>query len=387
MSTFVGFISLKRIVKMMQKIIYTLLLVVLMASCRTGDTGDKGLGANDSVVTEAKLLSITRHEGYTRVDIADPWNKGKTLHTYVLVPRDKEMPANVPQGTVVRTPVRNVLVYSSVHSSVLRELGAGDAVRGVCDAQYFNDSIIAAGLKSGTITDCGNSMQPSVEKVITMKPDAILLSPYQDATYGQIMKLGVPIVECADYMEYTPLGRAEWIKFYGELVGNVSLADSIYNQVVTDYNKVKDMVSSKNLKKPMVLTENLISGIWNVPGGQSYMAQFIKDAGGEYPWSDDQNTGSLTLDFNQVLAKAQNADYWLLKSPAVHSLADLKASYWLNDQFEAFKKGNVYVCDTNVSHFFDRFPFHPEVLLQEYFKIFHPEVTTANQLQFFKKVD
>ena len=116
------------------------------------------------------------------------------------------------------------------------------------------------------------------------------------------------------------------------------------------------------------------------------MAQFIKDAGGDYPWVDDKNTGSLTLDFNQVLARAQKADYWLLKSPAIHSLADLKSSYSLNDQFEAYKKGNVYVCDTNTTHFFDRFPFHPEVLLQEYFKIFHPEVATDYQLQFFKKV-
>ncbi len=371
---------------MMRKYISIICILLLLTACRGGVADNKDATTNDSVITEAKLITIAHEEGFTRVDITDPWNQGRVLHTYLLVPSDKELPAKLPKGTVVRTPVKNVLVYSSVHSSVLRELGAGDAVRGVCDAQYFNDSIIAEGLKNGTITDCGNSMQPTVEKVIEMKPDAILLSPYQDATYGQITKLDVPIIECADYMEYTPLGRAEWIKFYGELVGKPELADSIYKKVVADYNKVKETVDSKKLKRPLILTENLISGIWNVPGGQSYMAQFIKDAGGDYPWADDKNTGSLTLDFNQVLARAQKADYWLLKSPAIHSLADLKSSYSLNDQFEAYKKGNVYVCDTNTTHFFDRFPFHPEVLLQEYFKIFHPEVATDYQLQFFKKV-
>ena len=371
---------------MMRKYISIICILLLLTACRGGVADNKDATTNDSVITEAKLITIAHEEGFTRVDITDPWNQGRVLHTYLLVPSDKQLPAKLPEGTVVRTPVKNVLVYSSVHSSVLRELGAGDAVRGVCDAQYFNDSIIAEGLKNGTITDCGNSMQPTVEKVIEMKPDAILLSPYQDATYGQITKLDVPIVECADYMEYTPLGRAEWIKFYGELVGKPELADSIYKKVVADYNKVKETVDSKKLKRPLILTENLISGIWNVPGGQSYMAQFIKDAGGDYPWVDDKNTGSLTLDFNQVLARAQKADYWLLKSPAIHSLADLKSSYSLNDQFEAYKKGNVYVCDTNTTHFFDRFPFHPEVLLQEYFKIFHPEVATDYQLQFFKKV-
>ena len=371
---------------MMRKCFSILSVLLLLAACRSGVADNKDATTNDSIITEAKLIAIAHEDGYTKVDITDPWNQGRVLHTYLLVPSDKELPAKLPKGTVVRTPVKNVLVYSSVHSSVLRELGAGDAVRGVCDAQYFNDSIIAEGLKNGTITDCGNSMQPTVEKVIEMKPDAILLSPYQDATYGQITKLDVPIIECADYMEYTPLGRAEWIKFYGELVGKPELADSIYMKVVSDYNEVKKTVDSKNLKRPLILTENLISGIWNVPGGQSYMAQFIKDAGGDYPWGDDKNTGSLTLDFNQVLAKAQKSDFWLLKSPAIQSLSDLKSSYSLNDQFEAFKKGNVYVCDTNTTHFFDRFPFHPEVLLQEYFKIFHPEVPTDYQLQFFKRV-
>ena len=123
---------------------------------------------------------------------------------------------------------------------------------------------------------------------------------------------------------------------------------------------------------------------WN--SSVSGLRSAIKDAGGNYPWADDKNTGSLTLDFNQVLVKAQNADVWLLKSPAIHSLADLKASYSLNEKFKAYQTGNVYVCDTNTTHFFDRFPFHPEVLLQEYFKIFHPEVATDYQLQFFKKV-
>ena len=371
----------------MRTLLSSILLLLLLASCRGSATGDASKAGDNLEITEARLISISHAKGYTKVDIKDPWNSGRTLHTYILVPAAMELPQQLPQGTVVRTPVKNVLVYSSVHSSVLRELGGGDVVKGVCDAQYFNDSIITAGLRSGKIVDCGNSMQPSVEKVIEMTPDAILLSPYQDATYGQITKLNVPIVECADYMEYTPLGRAEWIKFYGELLGKREMADSIYRQVVAQYNKVKETVAAKRLNRPLILTENVISGIWNVPGGQSYMARFIIDAGGDYPWADDNNTGSLTLDFNQVLAKAQAADYWLLKSPDIHSLTDLKGSYSLNDRFKAFKTGNVYVCDTNTSHFFDRFPFHPEVLLQEYFKIFHPEQETGYQLQFFKKIN
>lgn len=364
---------------------FALVLMLSLGACRNSNQSVDRESEREGL-KEAKLLSISQKKGYTKVEIINPWDTTTLLQTYLLVPRDSELPNELPEGTVVRTPVQNVLVYSSVHSSVMDELGASSAVRGVCDAQYFNDKKIATGLANGTITNCGNSMQPTIEKVIQMNPDAILLSPYQNASYGQIEKLKIPIIQCADYMEFTPLGRAEWIKFYGELLGERDLADKIYNKVVADYNNVREMVSHKKLSKPVVLTENVISGIWNVPGGQSYMAQFIKDAGGNYPWADDKNTGSLTLDFNQVLVKAQNADIWLLKSPAIRTLADLKASYPLNEKIKAYQTGNVYVCDTNTSHFFDRFPFHPEVLLMEYFKIFHPDQKTDYQLQFFKRI-
>ena len=361
-------------------------MILALAGCGNKQSEKSLPKDKNAVIEEAKLISITHESGYTKVEISDPWNTGRVLHTYILVPDEETVPENLPQGTLVRTPVKNVLVYSAVHSSVLTELGAGNAIKGVCDAQYFNDSIIDSKIESGDIVDCGNSMQPTIEKVISMKPDAIMLSPYQDASYGQIAKLNVPIIECADYMEYTPLGRAEWIKFYGELVGQPQVADSIYKTVVNKYNKIKDRVSSTGETRPLVLTENIISGIWNVPGGKSYMAQFIKDAGGDYPWSDDSHTGSLTLDFNQVLAKAQQASIWLIKAPAIHSLSDLKNSYSLNDKFRAYELGNVYVCDTDNTHFFDRFPFHPELLLEEYYQIFHNGDNNSMNLQFFTKI-
>ena len=123
----------------------------------------------------------------------------------------------------------------------------------------------------------------------------------------------------------------------------------------------------------------VISGVWNVPCGQSYMARLIQDAGGIHPWADDKSMGSLNLDFNQVLAVAQQADVWLIKSFYIHNYADLKGAYALNDQFRAFKERKVYICDTNESRLFEQFPFHPDRLLQDYFAIFHPELPTASK--------
>ncbi len=334
---------------------------------------------------QAQLLTMEQGNGFTLVTVANPW-KGGVLHRYVLVPRDAELPHDLPGGTIVRTPVKRALVYSSVHTSLLRELGAIDAVRGIVDRQYFVDSLLLADVDAGNVADCGNSMNPTVEKVIDMQPDAILLSPYQDASYGQITQLDIPIIECADYLEYDPLGRAEWMKFYGLLVGQRERADSLYDAVVNAYDEVKQ-VAAKAASRPTVVTEMVISGVWSVPGGQSYMARIIRDAGGDYLWADDDNTGSLSLDFNQVLARAQQADYWFLKWTNINSLKDLQGAYELNKEMEAFKNKRVYVCDTEKSRFFDRVPFHPDLLLREFAAIMHPELFPGVETQMYHHID
>ncbi len=362
-----------------------LLALVLTACLRGGHGAGKVLEQQDSVITAARLLSMERNDRYTLVTVGNPW-KGGVLHRYVLVPSDSVLPDDLPQGTVVRTPVKNALVYSSVHTSLMRELDAIDAVRGVVDSQYFIDEDIASGVKSGKIADCGNSMNPTVEKVIEMQPDAILLSPYQDASYGQIASMDIPIIECADYLEYDPLGRAEWVKFYGELLGKRTEADSLYLAVVTAYNDMKAKAAGAKTR-PTVVTEMVINGVWNVPGGQSYMARILSDAGGKYLWADDKNTGSLALDFNQVLAVAQNADYWFIKWTNINSLKDLQGAFDLNKEMAAFQNKRVYVCDTDKTRFFDRIPFHPEILLREFAAILHPELFPNNEQQFYLHID
>ena len=360
-------------------------LLILSSCFRSGHGAGNVLEQQDSVITAARLLSMQRADGYTVVTVGNPW-KGGVLHRYVLVPAEAPVPEDLPEGTVVRTPVKNALVYSSVHTSLMRELNALDAVRGVVDSQYFIDADIVDGVKSGTIADCGNSMNPTVEKVIEMGPDAILLSPYQDASYGQITGLDIPIIECADYLEFDPLGRAEWVKFYGELLGKRAEADSLYNAVVNAYNAVKQKASAADTR-PTVVTEMVINGVWNVPGGQSYMARILGDAGGRYLWADDENTGSLALDFNQVLAVAQNADYWFIKWTNITTLKDLQGTYDLNKEMAAFQNKRVYVCDTDKTRFFNRIPFHPEVLLREFAAILHPELFPDNENQFYHHLD
>ena len=368
--------------KHLLKIFFCFAVAVAAMAC--GNSRNAANGAEtDSVITEAKGIAITRCDGYTVVRIANPWQEGQLLQTYVLVPRGKDMPESVPEGTVVRVPLERAVVYSSVHAGVMKELGCFDAVRGVCDAQYYTMPEVRQGLADGSIADIGNSLSPTIERLVAMKPDAIILSPFQNAGYGVLTNLGVPIIECADYMEHSPMGRAEWIKLFGELLCKCELADSIYLATAERYSKLCELTANVQ-KRPKVISETVTSGVWYVPGGDSYMAHLFNDAGAFYPWSDNSSAGSLSLDFSQVLDTAQDADYWLIKPGSTLSYSDFEAQNPLNAKFRAFSERHIFQCNTAETSLFTDFPFHPDVLLSDFVAIFHPELLPGYSTKYYK---
>ena len=356
----------------LRNILATVFVAIFLVACNGSITREEATG--EVLTTQSQLLSIIDCDGTTIVEIKNPWKEGAVLKLFALVHRDSVIPQNLPgNAELLRVPINSALVYSSVHAGVIDELGSIDVVTGIVDAEYYKIPQIVEGVKNGTVVDAGNSMAPTIEKIVELSPEAIFTSPFQNAGHGAIEKLGIPIIECADYMETTPLGRAEWIKLFGELLCKRDEANAIYEEVERKYNAL--VAKTKNVEeKPTVISEMLIDGVWFLPGGRSYMAQMFADAGAAYPWSEDESTGSLQLDFATVYDKAYNADYWIIKNYEPNfSLASLESRYPLNKKFDAFSKGGVYVINTVETSFFEDFPFHPEMLLQEYIQLFHSE--------------
>lgn len=363
-------------------------VAAMCPGCRSTGSGTDGAGfQGDTLTCEASLLTIVDCGDYTIAEMTNPWDTTSLLQRYLLVPRDKDIPAPMPDGTVVKVPLLSSLVYSSVHASAIKEVGAIGAVTGVCDAGYYKIPEITDGIASGRVTDAGSSMSPSIEKILEFEPEAILVSPFQNAGHGAIAQTGIPIIECADYMETSPLGRAEWIKLFGLLYGNIHAADSIYADVAKKYNAITADVAGAD-SRPTVISEMVTDGVWYMPGGRSYMAQLFRDAGADYPWSGDVSTGSLQLDFATVYDRAGEADIWLIKTFGRDlTLDELRSSYPLHARMAAFSKGGVYSCNTSSTSFFEDFPFHPELLLEEYVRIFHPEIWDDDSgLKYFRHV-
>ena len=255
--------------------------------------------------------------------------------------------------------------------------------------KYIKLPVVQEGVKRGTIADCGDGMNPDMEKIIDLHPDAILLSPFENSGgYGRIEKLNIPIIECADYMETSALGRAEWMRFYGLLFGAAPKADSLFAEVDSCYKRLQHraMLSSVSLS---VVSELKSGSAWYVPGGRSTMGRLFNDACGRYVFAEDKHSGSIPLAFETVFDKAGDADVWIIKYNRDRdmSYSDLKTDYIGYTGFKAFKTRNIYGCNTAKVPFYEETPFRPDYLLADLIQILHPEIGDLGGLRYFCKLN
>ncbi len=370
-------------------VLATAVAVVCFSAC-TPRSGSKSADSGDTIMfAYAENITAVRHSKYTVVKLANPWKRGTTLHTYILVDRsDSARVSDLPKGTVVYTPLSRNIVFTAPHCQLLQWLGAGATIAGVCDIGYMHQPYITSRAAIGKIADCGSSMSPSVERMATVHPQAIFVSPYDNSNYGALERMDVPIIECADYMETSALGRAEWMRFYGMLAGRAHEADSLFAKVVASYKTLASQ-AHKAGKGRSIITEKRVGGVWYCPGGQSSMARLIADAGGRYVFADDTHSGSLTMAPEAVLQKAENADAWIFvySTPLPPTRKTLLAEYDGYKVLKAFREGNVYACDSERSTYFEELSFRPDMLLRDLVQILHPGIKNLGPTRYYHKVE
>lgn len=369
---------------------YIVTWVLLLSACGGGSKTSSLQAEGDTIrMKYSSLLQIVKHADYTVVTIRNPWDTLKVLHTYLLADREKPLPKHLPEGTVVRTPLQKSVIYSSVHCSLWSELDELKGIGGVCGLEYIKLPQIQEGCRNGSIVNVGNSMNPDIERIIDLRPDAILLSPFENSGgYGRVGKLNIPIIECADYMETSALGRAEWMRLYGLLLGKEAQADSLFAGIEKEYLTLTQQVKSQNLKRPTVISEMKNSSAWYIPGGNSTMGRLYQDAGADYVFASLSNSGSVPLAFETVFDRGGNADIWLIKynQPQDKTYSELERDYAPYARFKAFQDRKVYGCNTNHVPFYEESPFHPELLLKDLIKIFHPELLPDYDLKYFSNL-
>ncbi|MDE6483416.1 MAG: ABC transporter substrate-binding protein [Rikenellaceae bacterium] len=365
----------------MKKILFP--LISLLVGCGSPTTEHRG--AQTTEITHARGFTLETFDGYTVARVRDPWDTTRTLHTYVLVPKKAPLPESLPDGDLIRTPVEKAAVASGVHCTLLEAVGCGDAVRAVCQPEYISHRFVKEGIEAGTVADIGAPSQIDVERLIGSGAELIVMSPFEGVSYGAVEKSGIPIVECASYMETEPLGQTEWLKFHAAFYGRLPEADSLFRCIEARYNAVRDTASAAS-SHPVLLAERRVGQVWYVPGGGSYAANLYRDAGTVWPWSDNDSAGSLSLGFEQVVDRAADADVWLIRyhdPSSTLTYDDLRDEYPLYELFKPFGKRKIFTCNTAVTPYYETAIVNPDKVLSDIVRIAHPELLTDTRLYYY----
>ena len=362
---------------MKKVILFLFSTIYMMSSCDVSSKSENiGENTNDTLnlVSFAQNFKICPLEtGYKLVI-----KYSSTESEYYLFNDTVTIPNHLANKTIIRTPVKSVVAFSSTQWSVFQKLGEIDKVKGILESNYTTNKDILRLVAEGKIIDAGMSTNVNTEKIIHLQPDVILVTPYPTVDYSHLKELsGATIVSFPDYLESHPLGRAEWMKVVGLLCGKEDVTNQWFDDVVRRYESLSYKCAVIE-EKPTVFSDLPFENQWYVPGGNSYIAKIFSDAGGDYIWKDNESTGSLHIDAESVLLKAQDADFWRVinSSDVPFTYERLKNENELYPLFKAFKEKQLLVCNVRESGYFEKSQYEPDVLLADFIYHFHPELLT-----------
>lgn len=341
-------------------------------------------------VTHAEYFTIDVQENYKTVILKNPWENGDTLFSYVLYPRGAAEPNVSWAKFKIPVPIESVVATSSPHVGFLGLIDGLESVTGVADAQYIFNKYIYEKVENNEISHVGALKGNNLEVLLDLSPNLVMKTGMNNVSNDdlRLIEAGIPVSYNVEWVETSLLARAEWIKFIATFFNKDEMADSIFNQIESNYLSLLATTAQVEFR-PTIMTGNNFKGTWYMPGSESFLTKLIIDAGGNYPYIDKKSTGSIPLSFEVVLDDLVNADYWI--GPGASSMKDLKAQDERYTLFRPFKEGNVYTFDKRVSEnggndFWESGMTRPDIILKDIIKILHPDLLPDHQLYYYKKL-
>ena len=346
-----------------------------------------------ATINYAQGFDVEYHKSYKVVNVKTPWRDANRDFKYVLVQCGAPVPENFEQTQVITVPVDSVVSLSTTHLPHLTKLGLVDKLLGVRDFKQVNTPEVVERIKAGKITEVGRNNNTNIEQILELNPGLITtyaVGNAQTDSYPQLLDAGLKVAINAEYMENSPLGRTEWIKFTALFFNQEEKAEKVFNQIASRYEEIAEKTQLVN-NRPTVFVGFNFQGTWFMPAGDSYVAKYLNDAGANYLWSDDNTSGSLPLSFEVVLERAANADYWLNFSQSWQSLQDLLNEDQRYTAFQAVKTGNLYNNDAQLNEYqgndyWESGISNPDIVLSDLIKIFHPQILPKHQLVYYRKL-
>lgn len=373
----------------LNSIAITFLVFITSCSSKHSDIKKKNSEKNKTEIRYAKGFDIQYFDNHTKIIIKSPYPKAKETFEYVLSQDDTYLSKH---KNAIRVPVKRIVVSSTTHIPMLELLYEEKALIGFQNTKYISSERTRKRIDNGFVHDLGKEFALNTEVLFSIKPDVLVgfAMTKTNKTYSIVEQNGIPVLINNDWLEETPLGRAEWIKFFGALFSKKVQADSVFTSIETNYIKAKKL-AQKSQKSIQILSGAIMQNdIWNLPAGDSYVAQFLNDANLNYLWRDSKGKGSLNLSFESVFNKAQKADFWI--SPAYFKTREQMLS---NNEhyakFKAFKTKNIFTPTLKTGAtggvlYYELAMVRPDLVLNDLIKITKPDLLPEYQLTFFERM-
>ncbi|HOF88457.1 MAG TPA: ABC transporter substrate-binding protein [Armatimonadota bacterium] len=355
-----------------------------------------GETAGRATVRYASGFTLEYRRGYKILRVLSPWRDANTTFTYLLVPRGAAPPAAEANATIVEVPVRRIVITSTTYVPYFAMLGLEETLVGIAGGALVNTPAVAERIRAKRIVEVGTGTGMGaaldLERLYSLQPDLIMTYGTGDPQYDQQDKLreaGFRVALNAEYMETTPLGRTEWMKFIAAFFDKDAEAERQFADIARRY-EAQAAKARAVAKRPTVFCGMDFQGVWHMPGGASYVAAYLRDAGADYLWKEDTSTGSMPLNMETVIARARDADIWL--NPGVcRSLQELSGADTRYALFRAYRAGRVYNNNAKVgagggNDYWETGVAHPDRVLAELIGIIHPELEPDHRRVWYQQL-
>lgn len=341
----------------------------------------------------AQKFTLEQDEHGWVMTVKEPYKGSREIIKTRIAKRGTKPPE---QGMpIIYTPVRSVISLSTVNLPHLSALNEVASIVGVDSFQYINTEAVLKRVEADQIREVGEFQNLNVEKVMELRPDLVLTYTTGQAKYDthhRLRKAGVQTLVLASYLEGSPLGRAEWIKLFGLLYDKVEEANEIFEGIDQRYLAMKKL-TAKVKDRPSVLCNAPFGNTWYVPGGKSYRAELLADAGADYLWKDNTESGALPLAFEKVFEVAHRADIWLVSSHLPwRNYEDVLKSDPRYEHFQAYKNKKMVSNDKRSNpkggnDIYEKGTLYPDLVLKDLIQIFHPQLLEQTPLTFYRPLN
>ena len=374
------------------KILFLLLLLSFTACKKNEKTTTASAATEKNEIEYSTNLSIYKYDGYSVVTVLNPWPDANKDFVYILKEKNTAVPDSLQKYTQITVPLQSIVVTSTTNIPFLEMLGVEKSLVGFPHTDYVSSEKTRKLIEAGIVKNVGQNERLNMEKLIDLAPEAIVTFGIDNNNpmIANLEKNGLKVLIQADWMEQSPLGKAEWIKLYASLFGKEKEGKILFDNIVKSYNNALQSVAGQKAEKT-VLYGSMYQNQWYVAKGNSWVAQFMKDAKSNYLWAATEGSGSLGLSFENILDKAKNADIWIATG-SFKSAEELGNSNPHYQQFDAFKTKNVYTFESKLGAtggtiYYELAPSRPDLVLKDYIKIFHPELLPEYNFTFVQKLN